>query len=355
MRRYVREDVPHLRVRLQSRWTSSHLPLPPSSLNFPRCATSYTRATYGGASQVTPGEGIDRYRTTIYDDLYWLLLPYSNLRVLALTNVYWIGPPERPHHHWANISWPTFGHQNHLPQVRHLKLALGAHPHGQERDPRVWNIGVHSLAMRQLFSMFASSLEHLEITCRGFLCIVDLSCFDPETRPTQILCELPHLRRFDCYLRAPEAFNYDMPYHYLNDVVAKVPVLLNSIVRWDLREIGFYFSHENLAKTPDDVFLACLRDIHAELIHLMESSHFLRLEKFYLDIGLPPESLRPWVPKLMDCFPLLVETGILQIVPYIRPPKGIYGPFDDRLDYSEDYLPHYVSSAVGILPLGYGG
>ena len=86
----------------------------------------------------------------------------------------------------------------------------------------------------------------------------------------------------------------------------------------NLQGIGFYFSGEDLAASSSDDFLASLRDIGAELLRLMARSQLPKLEEIYLDIGLPPEPLRAWIPDLLDCFPLLAERGNLKIVPYIR-------------------------------------
>ena len=99
---------------------------------------------------------LDMVRIVTPGDLCWLLSPYPNLRVLAFFNVYCIGPRRR----WCDVSWRTSKYQPHLPQIKRLRLALGAHP---QTNPRVGLQSPHVLGI----SLLCVSDAHL--TSRGLI------------------------------------------------------------------------------------------------------------------------------------------------------------------------------------------
>ena len=66
---------------------------------------------------------------------------------------------------------------------------------------------------------------------------------------------------------------------------------------------------------PMEDVLVAFREVGIELLRLIESPHLPAFEKFYLNIEMDADFIRPWIPHLKDCFPELIARGCVEIMP----------------------------------------
>ncbi|KAI0356027.1 hypothetical protein OH77DRAFT_283614 [Trametes cingulata] len=244
-------------------------------------------------------------------DLHGILALCPSLRTLEMYSVVWMSPnPRRKKPSPVQLCRST-------PAVARLSLAnetvngLFEKPEIAERNSR---------NLRLLLSDLENSLAELEINIRVYEYLTS-----PLFGPIIPHFNMSNLQILDIHLRGP-CLRVHTPQEPYATHMSRLPKFIHALNALNLRILSFYFCQFEIEKSEED-FLGYLRELSQGLSDMVLSSRLPLLEKVRFDVAARVAAHSYWSLRLAECFPLLLDLGVLETIIYI--PPWALGPFTD--------------------------